>query len=70
MRIHILRQRATEKEVSEMLEELKSYIKLAVDVFFKCPTGYWTSQGFLITRKRRPDTGTLTREVLKQLGTK
>jgi len=32
MRIHIVRQRATEKEISEMLEELKTYIKLAVDV--------------------------------------
>lgn len=27
-----MRQRATEKEISEMLEELNSYIKLAVDV--------------------------------------
>lgn len=32
MTIHIVRQRATEKEISEMLEELKTYIKLAVDV--------------------------------------
>ena len=32
MRIHIVRQHATEKEISEMLEELKTYIKLAVDV--------------------------------------
>jgi len=32
MKIHILRQRATEKEIQEMLEELQSYIKLAVDV--------------------------------------
>jgi hypothetical protein len=32
MRIHIVRQRATEKEISEMLEELKTYVKLAVDV--------------------------------------
>ena len=32
MRIHIVRRRATEKEISEMLEELKTYIKLAVDV--------------------------------------
>jgi hypothetical protein len=27
-----VRQRATEKEINEMLEELKTYIKLAVDV--------------------------------------
>jgi hypothetical protein len=32
MTIHIVRQRATEKEITEMLEELKTYIKLAVDV--------------------------------------
>ena len=32
MTIHIVRQRATEKEINEMLEELKTYIKLAVDV--------------------------------------
>jgi len=32
MKIHILRQHATEKEIQEMLEELQSYIKLAVDV--------------------------------------
>jgi hypothetical protein len=32
MRIHIVRQRATEKEINEMLEELETYIKLAVDV--------------------------------------
>ena len=32
MTIHIFRQRATEKEINEMLEELKTYIKLAVDV--------------------------------------
>jgi hypothetical protein len=32
MKIHIIRQRATEKEVREMLEELETYIKLAVDV--------------------------------------
>ena len=32
MRIHIVRQRATEKEISEMMEELKTYIKLAVDI--------------------------------------
>jgi len=32
MRIHIVRQRATEKEINEMLEEFKTYIKLAVDV--------------------------------------
>jgi hypothetical protein len=32
MKIHIIRQRATEKERREMLEELETYIKLAVDV--------------------------------------
>jgi len=32
MKIHILRQCATEKERREMLEELETYIKLAVDV--------------------------------------
>jgi len=32
MKIHIIRQRASEKEIREMLEELKTYIKLAVDV--------------------------------------
>jgi hypothetical protein len=32
MKIHIIRQRATEKEIQEMLEELGIYIKLAVDV--------------------------------------
>jgi hypothetical protein len=32
MKIHIIRQRATEKESFEMLEELETYIKLAVDV--------------------------------------
>jgi len=32
MTIHIVRQRATEKEINEMLEELETYIKLAVDV--------------------------------------
>jgi hypothetical protein len=32
MRIHIIRQRATEKESREMLEELETYIKLAIDV--------------------------------------
>jgi len=32
MKIHIIRQRATEKEIKEMLEELETYIKLAVDV--------------------------------------
>jgi hypothetical protein len=32
MKIHIIRQRATEKEIREMLEELETYIKLAVDV--------------------------------------
>jgi len=32
MKIHIIQQRATEKEIREMLEELVTYIKLAVDV--------------------------------------
>ena len=32
MKIRIIRQRATEKEIREMLEELETYIKLAVDV--------------------------------------
>ena len=32
MKIHIIRQRATEKEIFDMLEELETYIKLAVDV--------------------------------------
>ena len=32
MKIQIIRQRATEKEIREMLEELETYIKLAVDV--------------------------------------
>jgi hypothetical protein len=32
MKIHIIRQRATGKEMQEMLEELETYIKLAVDV--------------------------------------
>jgi hypothetical protein len=32
MKIHIIRRRATEKEIQEMLEELETYIKLAVDV--------------------------------------
>jgi hypothetical protein len=32
MKIHIIRQRATEQEIREMLEELTTYIKLAVDV--------------------------------------
>ena len=32
MKIHIIRQRATEKESQEMLEELETYIKLAIDV--------------------------------------
>ena len=31
MKFHIIRQRATEKEMREMLEELTTYIKLAVD---------------------------------------
>jgi hypothetical protein len=32
MKIHIIRQRAAEKEILEMLEELQTYIKLAVDI--------------------------------------
>ncbi len=32
MTVHIIRQRATAKELEEMLEALGSYIKLAVDV--------------------------------------
>jgi hypothetical protein len=32
MKIQIIRHRATEKEIREMLEELEIYIKLAVDV--------------------------------------
>jgi len=32
MKIHIIRQRTSQKEVDEMLEELQTYIKLAVDI--------------------------------------
>ena len=32
MKIHIIRQRAKQKEILEMLEELETYIKIAVDV--------------------------------------
>ena len=32
MKIHTIRQRATEKETREMLEELETYVNLAVDV--------------------------------------
>ena len=32
MKIHIIPQRATEKEIREMLEELKTCIKSAIDV--------------------------------------
>jgi hypothetical protein len=32
MNIHIIRQRITQEEIREMLEELETYIKLAVDV--------------------------------------
>lgn len=32
MRIHIIRQPATKEEIAEMLEELETYIKVAVDV--------------------------------------
>lgn len=31
MKVYIIRQPATEKEIHEMLEELQTYIKLAVD---------------------------------------
>jgi hypothetical protein len=39
MKIHIIRHPATEKEIREMLEELESYIKLAVDVERKILAG-------------------------------
>jgi hypothetical protein len=32
MKIHIIRQRATQTEIQQMLEELETYIKLAVDI--------------------------------------
>jgi len=32
MKIHIIRQRATEREILGMLDELETYVKLAVDV--------------------------------------
>ncbi|MCX7840527.1 MAG: DUF5674 family protein [Anaerolineae bacterium] len=32
MKIHLLRERATPEQIAEMLEELGTYIKLAVDV--------------------------------------
>ena len=32
MKIHIIRQHASEKEIPEMLEELETYIKMTVDV--------------------------------------
>ena len=32
MKIHIIRQHATQKEIEQMLQELETYIKLAVDV--------------------------------------
>ncbi len=32
MRIHLLRDRATPEQINEMLQELQTYIKLAVDV--------------------------------------
>ena len=32
MRIHIIRRQAAEKEIQEMLEELETYIKVAVDL--------------------------------------
>jgi hypothetical protein len=39
MKIYIIRQRATEKEIREMLEELTTYIKLAVDIERKVLAG-------------------------------
>jgi len=39
MKIYIIRQRATEKEIREMMEELERYIKLAVDVERKILAG-------------------------------
>ena len=39
MKIYIVRQRATEKEIREMMEELETYIKLAVDVERKVLAG-------------------------------
>lgn len=32
MKIHIIREKAEKRQISEMLEELETYIKLAVDV--------------------------------------
>jgi hypothetical protein len=39
MKIHIIRHLAAEKEIREMLEELETYIKLAVDVERKILAG-------------------------------
>lgn len=39
MKIHIIRERCAEKEIQEMLEELETYIKLAVDVKRKILAG-------------------------------
>jgi hypothetical protein len=39
VKIHILRERVTPDQVAEMLEELKTYIKLAVDVERKIVAG-------------------------------
>jgi hypothetical protein len=39
MKVYIIRQPATEKEIREMLEELGTYIKLAVDVERKVLAG-------------------------------
>jgi hypothetical protein len=39
MKIYIVRQRATKKEIQEMMEELETYIKLAVDVERKVLAG-------------------------------
>jgi len=39
MKIHMIRQRATGNEIKEMLEELETYIKMAVDVERKVLAG-------------------------------
>ena len=37
--IHLIRERATDKQIRQMLESLKTYIKLAVDVRRKVIAG-------------------------------
>jgi len=37
--IHILRERATKKQLEEMLQELESYVKFAVDISQKVAAG-------------------------------